>query len=213
MENRTHAKSMVALTALALLSEQPRHPYEIQRLMRERHKDHAAGKTRALYHAMVELEHAGYIEPVETSREGRRPERTVYRITAEGHEELGNWLHDLLEKPVREWPVFSVAMSLIAYLPQERAEAALATRSVELRAAIAALEEALKALQEHLRLPRLVLLELEHTLALQRAELTWVLSLDDDMKSRRLVWNEEILRGWFGEMHDAEEAAKGEAHE
>ena len=84
MEMRTQPKDMVALTTLGLLSEQPCHPYEIQRLLKERHKAYAVGKTRTLYRAIEELEAAGYIEPLETSREGRRPERTVYRITPEG---------------------------------------------------------------------------------------------------------------------------------
>ena len=96
MEMRTQPKDMVALTTLGLLSEQPCHPYEIQRLLRERHKSYAVGKTRTLYRAIEELEAAGYIEPLETSREGRRPERTVYRITPEGSEELENWLAELL---------------------------------------------------------------------------------------------------------------------
>ena len=106
MEIRTQPKDMVALTTLGLLSEQPCHPYEIQRLLKERHKAYAVGKTRTLYRAIEELEAAGYIEPIETSREGRRPERTVYRITPEGSEELENWLADLLSTPVDETPVF-----------------------------------------------------------------------------------------------------------
>src|SRR3984893_5451061 len=139
MEMRTQPKDMVALTTLGLLSEQPCHPYEIQRLLKERHKAYAVGKTRALYRAIEELEAAGNIEPVETSREGRRPERTVYRITPEGREELENWLADLLATPVEETPVFSVAMGLLAYVTQERAEAALASRVVVLRAKLASL--------------------------------------------------------------------------
>ncbi len=131
MEMRTQPKDMVALTTLGLLSEQPCHPYEIQRLLKERHKSYAVGKTRTLYRAIEELEAAGYIEPIETSREGRRPERTVYRITPEGSEELENWLADLLSTPVDETPVFRVAVGLLGYITQERAEAALASRVVE----------------------------------------------------------------------------------
>src|ERR1035437_5153778 len=99
MEMRTQPKDMVALTTLGLLSEQPCHPYEIQRLLKERHKSYAVGKPRPLYRAIEELEAAGYIEPVETSREGRRPERTVYRITSDGSEVLENWIADLLSTP------------------------------------------------------------------------------------------------------------------
>ncbi len=174
MEIRTQPKDMVALTTLGLLSEQPCHPYEIQRLLKERHKAYAVGKTRTLYRAIEELELAGYIEPIETSREGRRPERTVYRITPEGSEELENWLADLLSTPVDETPVFRVAVGLLGYITQERAEIALASRTVSLRVRVTGLEATLRMAQDDLGLPRLVLLELEHAIALAAAEIEWI---------------------------------------
>jgi DNA-binding PadR family transcriptional regulator len=204
MELRTRPKDMVALVTLGLLSEQPCHPYEIQRLLRDRHKAYAVGKTRALYRAIEELEAAGYIEAAETSREGRRPERTVYRITPEGHEELENWLADLLATPVDETPVFSVAMGLLGYITQQRAETALASRVVALRAKLLGLEASLRLLQDDLRLPRLVLLELEHAMALASAELTWIRSIITDMQSGVLIWNEDLIRAHFELMHAAD---------
>jgi DNA-binding PadR family transcriptional regulator len=204
MEMRTQPKDMVALTTLGLLSEQPCHPYEIQRLLKERHKAYAVGKTRTLYRAIEELEAAGYIEPLETSREGRRPERTVYRITAEGSEELENWLADLLSTPVDETPVFRVAVGLLGYITQERAESALATRIVSLRAKVTALDATLKMAQDDLGLPRLVLLELEHAMALATAEIEWIRSITTDMETGVLVWNEELIRAHFEAMHTAD---------
>jgi DNA-binding PadR family transcriptional regulator len=204
MEMRTQPKDMVALTTLGLLSEQPCHPYEIQRLLRDRHKSYAVGKTRTLYRAIEELEAAGYIEPLETSREGRRPERTVYRITPEGSEELENWLADLLSTPVDETPVFRVAVGLLGYISQERAEAALASRVVSLRARVTALDATLKMAQDDLGLPRLVLLELEHAMALAAAEIEWIRSITTDMQSGTLIWNEELIRAHFEAMHAAD---------
>jgi DNA-binding PadR family transcriptional regulator len=209
MEARTRPKDMVALTTLGLLSEQPCHPYEIQRMLRERHKSYAVGKTRALYRAIEDLEAAGYIEPLETSREGRRPERTVYRITGDGREELENWLADVLATPVDETPVFQVAVGLLGYITQERAQTALATRIVSLSARIVALDATLKMAQDDLGLPRLVLLELEHAMALAAAEIDWVRRILADMQSGALVWNEEILRAHFEAMHAAEAARRG----
>lgn len=204
MEIRTQPKDMVALTTLSLLSEQPCHPYELQRLMKERHKAYAVGKTRSLYRAIEELEAAGYIEPLETSREGRRPERTVYRITPEGSEELENWLADLLSTPVDETPVFRVAVGLLGYITQERAETALASRVVALRARVSALAATLSMAQDDLGLPRLVLLELEHAMALATAEVDWIRSILADMQRGVLVWNEELIRAHFEAMHAAD---------
>jgi DNA-binding PadR family transcriptional regulator len=204
MELRTQPKDMVALTTLALLSEQPCHPYEIQRLLKERHKSYAVGKTRTLYRAIEELEAAGYIEPLETSREGKRPERTVYRITAEGSEELENWLVDLLSTPVDETPVFQVAVGLLGYITEERARKALANRVVSLRAKVTALDATLKMAQDDLGLPRLVLLELEHATALATSEIDWIQSIAADMESGVLVWNDDLIRTHFEAMHAAD---------
>jgi DNA-binding PadR family transcriptional regulator len=202
----------VALTTLSFLSEGPCHPYEIQRMLRERHKSYAVGKTRALYRAIDELEAMGYIEPVETSRDGKRPERTVYRITPEGREELENWLTDVLAAPADETPVFSVAVGLLGYITQERAESALATRLVALGARIVALDATLKLAQDDLGLPRLVLLELEHAIALTSAEMDWVRVIIGDMQSGVLVWNEQLLRAHFEAMHAAN-AARRQPHD
>lgn len=212
METRTRPKDMVALTTLSFLSEGPCHPYEIQRMLRERHKSYAVGKTRALYRAIEELEAVGSIESVETTRDGRRPERTVYRITSEGREELENWLADVLAAPVDETPVFSVAVGLLGYITQERAEASLAIRLIALQAKLVALEATLKLAQDDLGLPRLVLLELEHAMALASAEMDWVRRILAEMQSGALIWNEELLRAQFAAMHAAD-ARRRKAHE
>jgi DNA-binding PadR family transcriptional regulator len=198
----------IALTALALLREGPLHPYEMQRLMHERHKDYAEGRTRALYRAIEELQAAGWIEPVETTREGRRPERTVYRITADGDEALEDWLQDVLERPAHEHLVFTAAVGLLVYLPQDRALDALQHRVVEIRADLAAREEASAAFAQEMHLPRVVLLEDEHERALREAELRWISSLLEDMRSGRLSWDEASLRAHFDAIHSYETARR-----
>ncbi len=56
------SRDVIALTVLALLTERPLHPYEMQRLMRERHKDFAIGKARSFYDAANRLLRDGLIE-------------------------------------------------------------------------------------------------------------------------------------------------------
>ena len=72
----------MALAAMELLHSGPKHPYEIHQTMQE-HEVWRLLKltTGSLYHAIERLERDGLIEAVETSREGRRPERTTYRLT------------------------------------------------------------------------------------------------------------------------------------
>lgn len=190
--------NVVALTVLALLSEYPKHPYEIQRTIRTRHQVHAEGKTRALYHAVDRLTRDGLIEPLETSREGRRPERTVYQITPAGRDELQSWVIDLLLAPVERPDLFAVATGFVAYLEPQMAQRTLEERARDLDVTAAAVEGVRKALLG-MGLPRSVLLGSEHQLVVLKAEADWLRSLVRDLGEGALAWpdheyGEEWLR-------------------
>src|SRR2546421_4806923 len=96
-------RSAWALVILALLFEQPMHPYEIRRLVRQRGKgDLVDLRPGSLYRTIERLERVGLVETVETQREGRFPERTVYRLTDNGREELEEWLRELVSTPLKD---------------------------------------------------------------------------------------------------------------
>jgi DNA-binding PadR family transcriptional regulator len=190
--NTSHlSRDPLVLTILALLAEQPRHPYEIQRLIRERKKDFARSTQRSLYHAINRLVKAGLIRPAEINREGNRPERTIYQITDNGRDSLMEWLGELLAQPLPEYPLFTVAISFLAYLPIETAQQALQARIVELEGELAGIEARLQGLGQSLH--RLLLLELEYVRALRQGELAWVRTLLQDMREGRLIWDAESL--------------------
>jgi DNA-binding PadR family transcriptional regulator len=198
MPNRSReAGDLVALAALAFITERPRHPYDIQRAIRDRHKEFAFGKTRALYRAVERLERDGLIEPMETSREGRRPERTVYRVTEEGNEEFAVWIGELLERIAPEFPDYSVAIGFAAYLPLEVVLKRLEARAVALHGHVAGVEAGLKGLLEGIKLPRPVLLERELSLALRKAELVWTQNVIEDLRAQRLSWSPAELARHF----------------
>ena len=201
------SNDVIALTVLSLLSEEPMHPYQIERVIRERHKGWAMGRTRSLYHAVDHLVADELIEPLETSRDGKRPERTVYTITDLGRDEHRAWLVDLIEQPAPEHPLFLIAMSFVAYLGSPAALEALRIRAVALEGQIAGVEVWNRALNQELGLPRAVTLEAELHLALQRAELEWVRSIVAEIESGNLHWDEEYLRHHF-EMTRVETSAK-----
>jgi DNA-binding PadR family transcriptional regulator len=168
------------------------HPYELQRLIRERKKDEFLDLKRgSLYHHIERLQRAGLIAPVETTREGRRPERTVYRLTALGERELLAWLRELLAQPGRDSIPFIAAVSFMGHLGHKDALDQLRNRTANLEAEIARLDAALEKLTPHLG--RLLLLETEYVRAMRQAELEWVRSLIDDMRSRKLMWKPETF--------------------
>jgi DNA-binding PadR family transcriptional regulator len=160
-------------------------------LIRERHKVFVTGLPRSLYHAVERLLKAGLIKPVETSREGRRPERTVYRLTDEGRDEVVAWISDLLSYPAVEQSLFTAAVSFLAGLEPATAVQALRAREAALAGQIAAIDAQLDTLREHL--PRVVLLEEEYTRALRQTELAWTRSVIDDIRTGRLTWDFEQL--------------------
>jgi DNA-binding PadR family transcriptional regulator len=182
------SRNVVALTVLALLHEGPLHAYGMQTLIRERHKAFAAGNPRALYHAVERLAGAGLIEPAETERVGRRPERTVYRITEAGRDELEAWLTHLLATPERDPVLFEAALSFVPALEPAAVGRALAERARFLDVYVAAQESAGQTLHERHGLGRELLLEHEYRLALDRAELDYTRGLADDVQSGRLTW-------------------------
>jgi DNA-binding PadR family transcriptional regulator len=179
----------IALSVLALLSEGPQHPYELQRTLHQRRKDFADGKLRALYHAVDRLAHARLIEPVETSRDGRRPERTVYRITPEGRDEMAVRLTDLLETPPAEAAPFGIALSFLAYVSPRAAVEALQQRALLLEGQIAALDAGLQTLAGQFRMPRLALVEEEWNRAQRQAERDFTLHLVDAIRDDTVTWD------------------------
>jgi DNA-binding PadR family transcriptional regulator len=174
---RQHPQSLLALAVLALLFERPMHPYEMAATMRERHKEEAI-KLRygSLYTVVDGLQRDGLIAPQETSRDGRRPERTVYTITTAGSAELIAWMQDLLRRPVKEYPQFMAALSLLPVLPPAIAEAMLLERLKHLDLAIQTRRGVVEGVLRT-GLPPLFLIESEYEIALLEAERGFVQQL------------------------------------
>lgn len=121
--------NLLALAVLSYLTQRPMHPYELQRSLKDNDAAHTFKLSYgALYSVVRQLASAGFIEELETEREGNRPERTVYRLTPAGAQEMGDWLRELLAEPQSEYPAFAAALSLIVVLPPEEAAALLTDR-------------------------------------------------------------------------------------
>jgi DNA-binding PadR family transcriptional regulator len=171
------------------------HPYELQRRIREWHKDEFLDLKRgSLYHAIERLRRQGAIDPVETSRAGRRPERTTYRLTAAGEEQLLRWLHDMLARPMREPTQFFAALSFLGHLSPATVRAQLQKRVESLMGEIAGLDTVLKTMVP--QIGRLVLIEVEYARAMRRAELAWVQALDQELQAGALAWEPQELLRW-----------------
>lgn len=174
MKNPRKISSPLALAVLVLLFEKAMHPYEMAGTLKQRRKEQSI-KLRygSLYTVIGQLEREGFIEAAGTGRDGGRPERTTYRITDAGETEMSSWLRALLAEPVKEYPQFEAALSLLPALPPEDVKLLLAERQGRLaereRQMQADLEEAAAT-----NMPALFLIESEYALALVRAERAYV---------------------------------------
>jgi DNA-binding PadR family transcriptional regulator len=188
------------LTVLCTLREAPMHPYEILRLLKERHKeDVLVLKRGSLYHAIDRLLAAGHIEELDTRRPGRRPERTTYRLTESGQRHLLDGLRRLVAVPRHEASEFMAAMNFLVHLGPLDSLAGLDERSRQLEAEIALTDEQLAYALGIAG--RVNLLETEYQQAMRRAELAWIRGLAGDLRSGRLDWNLEALLAYLREAH------------
>ncbi len=162
------------------------HPYEMATTMRERGKDQSIKLNYgALYTVVEALLKYGLIVAQETERAGRRPERTVYRLTDAGRMELIDWISELISRPVKEYTQFEAGISLIPVLPPDDAAVLLAQRcdflEIEITQRRVLLEHAVQR-----KVARLNLIEVEYQLAMLEAELRWTRTLAEEIRSGTL---------------------------
>lgn len=182
------------IAVLSLLRQVPMHPYLMQRLLHERHKDELlALKRGSLYHSIGRLVRAEMIAVAATGRTGRRPERTTYRITPAGRGELTRALRQILSAPRHESSDFMAAVSFLVHLTPADAVSHLDVRCERLEAEILKKQNALKLVSA--RVPRIHLVESDYLLTMMKAELAWTRGLAAELHSGKMSWDvQEILR-------------------
>ena len=181
--SRRRVSNPLALAVLGCLSERPMHPYEISTTLRTRGKEQSIKLNYGSLYSVVEaLQKHGLIAARETSREGRRPERTVYEITVAGQDEFEDWLAELLSTPARDFASLEAGLSLMPGLPPDEVARLLAERADKLRVEIGALD-AVFAVTAERKLPELFTIETRFRRCLLSAELEFVEGLVDDIRS------------------------------
>jgi DNA-binding PadR family transcriptional regulator len=172
----------LALAVLVLLFERPMHPYEMAATMRERRKESSIKLNYgSLYTVIEQLLRSHFIAVREVLREGKRPEKTVYELTPAGEAELVDWMRELVSSPVKEYPMFEAALSLLPVLPPEEVIGLLEIRAGLLEKTIEEIEREEAACQK-MNLPRLFSLENEYFKAITLAEYNFSKDLLSDLQ-------------------------------
>lgn len=188
---------MLALAILSLLNERPMHPYEIGVTMRQRGlSDSIKLNTGSLYAVIDALLKNKQIQPVETLREGKHPERTIYEPTEEGRAEFFDWLRTLLRMPVKEYPQFAAGLSFLAHLTPAEALDLLKERSGTLASQIQDVRHSME-MTRAMGIDRLFVIEQEYSLALLETEQNWLQQLVNDIENGVLAERTEDQWNWI----------------
>jgi DNA-binding PadR family transcriptional regulator len=187
-------RSPIALAVLALLMEEPMHPYRMQQMIKQRGKDQVINirQRASLYQTIARLLHDGLIAVRGTARNERRPERTIYQLTESGRQTAVGWLRGMLATPAREYPEFPVALAYLPLLSPEDARQQLERRVDQLTADIEEFDRQLR--QAGAVVPRLFLVESEYQRLMWETELAWTRSLVDELASGQLNWDDSWIQ-------------------
>jgi DNA-binding PadR family transcriptional regulator len=181
----------LGIAVLELLHEKPLHPYEMATLMRERYVDTRVNvKAGSLYHTVERLHRSGFIEVVDTQRDGRRPERTVYGMTQAGLDEFNQRGRELLGDVATEFPAYLSGLAVIDELGREASLNELETRLMRLRAAVASDRTVLQRLAED-KTPEIYWLDWRYSCDHRQFELEWTERLLEDLKSGRIPYQDK----------------------
>jgi DNA-binding PadR family transcriptional regulator len=185
---------LLALAVLSTLVQRPMHPYEMASLLRTRGKERDMKiKWGSLYTVVQNLEKHGLVEATESVRQGGRPERTIYRLTDAGREELEDWVRELVSTPEPEQRRFEAGLSVLGILPPDEAMSLLRQRLGLLEEAITG--QRVMLAQASQEIPRVFLVEGEYDLALREAEAAWVRSLLEELTTGSLS-GIQLWRAW-----------------
>lgn len=122
----------VPLVILGLLSERPRHGYELrQEVERRLYATYINLSGGSLYYNLSQLERAGHVEKAWAEQKGRYPTRQVYQLTPAGREHLSTELRRLLFDTDNREKLFdpiNTALAFGHFIEPPELRAALATQ-------------------------------------------------------------------------------------
>jgi DNA-binding PadR family transcriptional regulator len=190
----------LALAVLTLLYEKPMHPYEMSTTLRHRSKEDSIKLNYGSLYSVVEsLRKKGLVEAGETRREGNRPERTIYTLTAEGEHAMRDWLAEMLGNPSPQFTDFEAALSLMGAIPPDVVEDMLRQR-LEALAKESARHRGLRSMMPA-GFPEIFTVEGEYAQHMREAETAYVRTLLEKISSGRLGG----IEGW-ARLHELRDA-------
>ena len=193
---KRNVSNLLGLAVLSLLTERPMHPYEMSAVMRQRDLSSAIKLNQSSLYSVIEaLQREGWIVPVETQREGRYPERTIYTTTEAGRAEFADWLRSLIQRAPTEYTQFAAGLTFLGHLSPAEVATLLQEHAHSLQEQISSVRSLIEKTRQ-LGVDRLFLVEDAYTLTLLEAKLAFVQQLIQEINDGTLTETRDDRRIW-----------------
>ncbi len=150
---------------LGLLAEGPKHGYDIKRQIEEDLTPNIGIKIKSIYYPLKKMEEEGLIDK-EVGREGRFPEKNVYRITTKGKKKFDQLIEQSFLSVERPFFLIDLSYYFLPLVDKVAAKHRLRARFALLRK----IRKELSTLQQAAKTKNLALI-LQHDLDLVDAEI------------------------------------------
>ncbi len=111
--------SKISTLILGILYEKERNPYEITKMLKNLKLRKWFNVADSTVYATINALRKNSLIVGESQKEGRFPEKTIYKITAEGEFELHNTISSYLEKTDPDGAKFDIAILLLHHLSRD----------------------------------------------------------------------------------------------
>lgn len=175
----------IKLVILGLLMEGPKHPYEIQQIVKERGMDcYIKFAKGSLYYAFEKLQGQDLIEVAEVIRDTNRPEKTIYRITEKGKEQFQQLLTEQARERIQVTNPLHAALAFFKYGNTDELLQVLEAKSAETERSLSAMQ----ALYDNKAgvIDRASLYIIKGVMEHLKTELKWLNDIKEDAKQGRL---------------------------
>jgi DNA-binding PadR family transcriptional regulator len=167
----------VQLVILGLLSERPRHGYELRQAVERRaYATYINLSGGSLYYNLSHLEQAGHIEKAWTEQKGKYPARQVFQITPEGREFLQTEVRRLffdIDGRMKYFDPLHAALAFGHHISSSEVGEALTSQLQYMRQRLQEVEEQ-RAYWLKKGIPFFLLKIIDHAHVLLKAEIAWL---------------------------------------
>jgi DNA-binding PadR family transcriptional regulator len=177
---RSLALTNVELAVLSLLSEQPRHGYDIEAQIEARGmREWTEIGFSSIYATLKKLARKGWVQAETTCSVGQGAPRKVYRVTPAGREAQQAAVLEALSAP--GWPHSSLLLGL-ANLPVVSRQGAIKALAEHCQALEAQQNHLCERLEEQRPLPPFVEAMFDYSLKMLESELLWLRNYQRDLE-------------------------------